>query len=122
MVTHNVKLGIGFAVAGLIICAALFLLGQARDTFSASDKQAVRGEVPFLTGDNVYWYMNMSDTPLIDPVWTLRYGRKSADGGCSTSSFGKMRPGYTMMEGRVVAMDWDTCAYIWVEGAVGKKR
>ncbi len=46
MVTHNVKLGIGFAVAAAIICIALFLLGQARDTFSASDKQAVRGGCP----------------------------------------------------------------------------
>ena len=122
MVLNNVKLGIGFAVAVVIICTALYLFGQARATISASGEQAPGGEEPVLTGDNVRRYSTMGDIPLIDPVRTLRYGTKSEAGGCRTSQTMSVRPGYTMMHGRTIAMDFDTCEYIWEEGAVDEEH
>ena len=75
-----------------------------------------------LTGDNVIRYPTEGNIPLIDPVRTLRYGTKSEAGGCRTESRGSVRPGYTMMEGRMLALNPDTCEYIWEEGAVAPEH
>ena len=111
---------IGSAVAVALICIAAFQFVQARSAFSSPEAPA-GGEDPVLTGDNVIKYPNAFNTPLIDPVRTLRYGTK-VDGGCRYSSFGSMRPGYTMMEGRMLALNPDTCEYIWEEGAVAPEH